>query len=231
MATLDAHRRYTALFSEAPPVLDPSRLPAVPGAVTGGAIRGTGFSGEAFCRFGWLLLVSLVEHASFAAGAVSWARVCASGQHRRLASTSAVDPPSERNPGGVGTAAGGGVVDGGSGTPSPESETLAPSPATPSASKAYMAIVYPLFFRLLAAFVMIWDRQVAILNTIEVLVATMQFVALSAVLERSVPDQSPGRGKGVAAGAVLAGFAAKMSARAALSYCQSESDPRDLSLL
>ncbi|CAN0217395.1 unnamed protein product [Pylaiella littoralis] len=30
----------------------------------------------------------------------------------------------------------------------------------PRATKMYMAVVYPLFFRLLAAFVMIWDRQV-----------------------------------------------------------------------
>lgn len=32
--------------------------------------------------------------------------------------------------------------------------------AVPHATKMYMAVVYPLFFRLLAAFVMIWDRQV-----------------------------------------------------------------------
>ncbi|CAM9598353.1 unnamed protein product [Ectocarpus fasciculatus] len=97
------------------------------------------------------------------------------------------------------------------------------------AAKMYMAVVYPLFFRLLAAFVMIWDRQVAILNTIELLVATMQFVALSAVVGGPAEVSGMGEG-GVAAMAVLAGLASKMAARAVLCLWFG-SDPRTLWML
>ncbi|CAM9291140.1 unnamed protein product [Ectocarpus sp. 4 AP-2014] len=97
------------------------------------------------------------------------------------------------------------------------------------AAKMYMAVVYPLFFRLLAAFVMIWDRQVAILNTIELLVATMQFVALSAVVGGPAAVSGMGEG-GVAAMSVLAGLASKMVARAVLCLWFG-SDPRTLRML
>ncbi|CAM9211579.1 unnamed protein product [Scytosiphon promiscuus] len=99
----------------------------------------------------------------------------------------------------------------------------------PRATKMYMAVVYPLFFRLLAAFVMIWDRQVAILNTIELLVATMQFVALSAVVGGPAAVSGMGEG-GVAAMAVVAGLASKMGARAVLCFWFG-SDPRTLRML
>lgn len=71
--------------------------------------------------------------------------------------------------------------------------------------------------------------QVAILNTIELLVATMQFVALSAVVGGPAAVSGMGDG-GVAAMAILAGLASKMGARAVLCLWFG-SDPRTLRML
>lgn len=71
--------------------------------------------------------------------------------------------------------------------------------------------------------------QVAILNTIELLVATMQFVALSAVVGGPAAMSGMGEG-GVAAMAILAGLAAKMAARAVLCLWFGI-DPRTLRML
>lgn len=98
-----------------------------------------------------------------------------------------------------------------------EAPGVVSAPVRALTTKMYMAVVYPLFFRLLAAFVMIWDRQVAILNTIELLVATMQFVALSAVIggpaTKATGFSGMGSGKFAAATSVVAGLAAKMVGR------------------
>ncbi|CAM9641939.1 unnamed protein product [Discosporangium mesarthrocarpum] len=80
----------------------------------------------------------------------------------------------------------------------------------PSRTKVYMAVVYPLLFRLVASFVIIWDQQAIILNIIGLLVLTMQYVALTAVLE-GVPGG--GGGGSWAAAAVTAGMVGKVVAR------------------
>eukprot|EP00904_Undaria_pinnatifida_P013975 jgi/Undpi1/9708/HiC_scaffold_27.g12164.m1 len=228
MAALDAHLRYTALSSEALPRSPLSAENSV------GIEGGGGGGGDPFWEAGALLLAAVVEHACFAAGTVTYAVF----RYRN----------GTRNRRGRGRDSGGcdddgsGSDDGGrqhhhpgyDSSSSPENDE-AFSPAVvvatppPAAKKMYMAVVYPLFFRLLAAFVMIWDRQVAILNTIELLVATMQFVALSAVIGGPAAVSGMGKG-GVAAVAIVAGLGAKMAARGMLCLCCG-ADPRTLWML
>ena len=145
---------------------------------------------EPLWEAGGILLASMVEHAFFCGGAVLCGRIATEAFRR------------QRNR-----------------DLSQRSEDYSPVPgefgASPAASKMYMALVYPMFFRLLAAFVMIWDRQVTILNTTELLVATMQFVALSAVLGGSAAVGGMGENR-VAAAAVVAGLASKMVVRGIL---------------
>lgn len=230
MAALDAHLRHTALSN------DPSSMSA-PSGGHGANIT----AGDPFWEAGGLLLAAVIEHACFAAGAVLGAhRITATASRNRARE-------GEGNKGSDDGAAGAGVVGGDGELSSPrgrgEGDSLAKiaagagvgeSAPTLSATKMYMAVVYPLFFRLLAAFVMIWDRRVAILNTIELLVATMQFVALLAVIggpaTRGSGMGGVGEGRAAAAAAVFAGLAAKMCARGLL--CQYlGTDTRTLTML
>ncbi|CAN0135598.1 unnamed protein product [Ascophyllum nodosum] len=145
---------------------------------------------EPLWEAGGILLASMIEHAFFCGGAVLCGRIATEAFRR------------QRNR-----------------DLSQRSDDYSPVPgefgASPAASKMYMALVYPMFFRLLAAFVMIWDRQVTILNTTEIFVATMQFVALSAVLGGSAAVGGMGENR-VAAAAVVAGLASKMVVRGIL---------------
>lgn len=240
MAALDAHLRHTALSSEAAQTLPhPSLLSAENGVGVrgGGGGGGDGGGGDPFWEAGALLLAAVIEHACFAVGTVTYAALRYRDGTRSRRSRG-------RDSNGD---------DGGSGSdgeqhhnhhhrhpgedssPSPENaEAFSPAvfvaaPPPPAGTKMYMAVVYPLFFRLLAAFVMIWDKQVAILNTIELLVATMQFVALTAVIGGPAAVSGMGRG-GVAAVAIFAGLASKMVARGVLCLCFG-SDPRTLRML
>lgn len=212
MAALDAHLRRTALSSEAGHEGTSSLI----SAENGGS---DGKSGDPFWEAGGLLVAAVIEHACFAAGAVLCARRRSAARHRqRKRHRSAQEEEYSDD----GEDDGGGGDDGGQrgddSYASPKNvDGVASSraPPSPAATKMYMAVVYPLFFRLLAAFVMIWDRQVAILNTIELLVATMQFVALSAVVGGPATVSGMGEG-GVAAVAIAAGMASKMVARGVL---------------
>lgn len=217
MAALDAHLRHTALSSEA---ADSDRSHNV---LLAENVNNAAGGGDPFWEAGGLLLAAVVEHACFAAGAVLCARRSVAMRHERR---------TKKNPGRDETSAshdeGGGDEVDGQNDSSPHTKSLE-LPVPPAATKMYMAVVYPLFFRLLAAFVMIWDRQLAILNTIELLVATMQFVALSAVVGGAAAVSGMGEG-GVAACAIVAGWAAKMGARAVLCVCFG-TDSRTLRML
>lgn len=233
MAALDAHLRHTALSSEAAQTLPhPSLISAENGVGIEGGGGGDGGGGDPFWEAGALLLAAVIEHACFAVGTVTYAAL-------RYRSGTRARRSRGRDPGGDDDGSG---SDGGQhhhpgedSSSSPENdEAFSPAvfvaaPPPPAATKMYMAVVYPLFFRLLAAFVMIWDKQVAILNTIELLVATMQFVALTAVIGGPAAVSGMGRG-GVAAVAIVAGLASKMVARGVLCLCFG-SDPRTLRML
>lgn len=149
---------------------------------------------------GGVLLASMVEHVCFAGGAVSCAWRATAVLHGRSSRDRDFSP-----------------VQG-------EFE-----PSAPEATKMYMALVYPMFFRLLAAFVMIWDRQVTILNTTEMLVATMQFVALSAAVEGAMVVGGLRKRK-VAVLAMAAGLVLKMGARGIMCLYFG-ADPRALRML
>ena len=227
MAALDAHLRHTALSSEAAQSLPhPSLLSAENGVGSGGG------GGDPFWEAGALLLAAVIEHACFAVGTVTYAalryRNGARSRGRDLtgddygSGSAGGQNPHHHHPGEDSSSSRENEEDF-----SPAVFVVAPPP--PAATKMYMAVVYPLFFRLLAAFVMIWDRQVAILNTIELLVATMQFVALTAVIGGPAAVSGMGKG-GVAAVAIVAGLASKMAARGVLCLCFG-SDPRTLRML
>lgn len=147
-----------------------------------------------------VLLASVIEHVCFAGGAVSCAWRATSMLHGRSGRGRDFSP-----------------VQG-------EFEASAPE-----ATKMYMALVYPMFFRLLAAFVMIWDCQVAILNTTEMLVATMQFVALSAAVEGVKVVDGLHKRKVVFL-AMTAGLALKIGARSIMCFYFG-TDPRALRML
>lgn len=206
MAALDAHLRHTALSSAV--AEDPSQNVLV--AESNGSALG---GGDPFWEAGGLLLAAVIEHASFAAGAVLCASRSTAVRHRRMSRRNR----EQENVYGDDGDGSSGQQAGDASSVSPENVDNVPAlnPPPPSATKMYMAVVYPLFFRLLAAFVMIWDRQVAILNTIALLVATMQFVALSAVVGGPAAVSGMGEG-GVAAAAIFAGLACKMGARGVL---------------
>lgn len=229
MAALDAHLRQTALFSD-PPALDPCQLPHHLSTASPIAASPRGEAGdldEVFRETAWLLLTSFVEHACFSAGVILWVRACTLICNiRRSSAPISFSDESRTSPDEAATTKVGRTSnERGDPRTSLETKTLgsapllpATSPAPlPSATKIYMAIVYPLFLRPLAGFVMIWDRQAAILNTIEILVATMQFVALTAVLEHHTLTK-PGGSRlrypgGAAATAVMAGLFVKLIAR------------------
>lgn len=221
MAALNAHLHYTALFSEAS-VVDPSQLPH-PGATCAnslGASEGATL-GKMMWEAGGLVLAAVIEHACFSAGVIACARTSAAERPRRNIAESGVDRYSDKRGREVIVPTGDGGDKQGKCEVSMVRSTEPKMPPMPPASptKIYMAIVYPLFFRLLAAFVMIWDRQVAILNTIELLVTTMQFIALSAVLEHPMTtDTTSGRrsGSSSAAMAVAIGMIGKVFARGVL---------------
>lgn len=238
MAALDAHLRHTALSSEA--ALDPSRNIHLPGDGGIGSSNVNVGGGDPFWEAGGLLLTTVVEHACFAAGAVLCARRCVAVRLRkqRRMGRKAVPHPDDnfrgdhyqyRHAGDTSSIADKVDVHDDDIDPGDASSLRSGPTRPPSATKMYMALVYPLFFRLLAAFVMIWDRQLAILNTIELLVATMQFVALSAVVGGPAEISGMGEG-GFAAAAVVAGLASKMGARGILCFGFG-GDPRTLTML
>lgn len=147
-----------------------------------------------------ILLASVMEHVCFAWGAVSCAWRATSMLYGRSSRDRDFSP-----------------VQGGFEASAPE------------ATKMYMALVYPMFFRLLAAFVMIWDRQVTILNTTEMLVATMQFVALSAAIGGATVVDGLRKRKVVFL-AMAVGLALKMGARGIMCLYFG-TDPRALRML
>lgn len=218
MAALDAHLRHTALSSEAA-----GSARSRNGLLIAGNANNAAGGGDPFWEAGGLLLAAVVEHACFAAGAVLCARRGVAMRHERRTKK---NPDRDEINASHDEGDGGDV--GGQNDMSSRTKSLE-MPVPPAATKMYMAVVYPLFFRLLAAFVMIWDRQLAILNTIELLVATMQFVALSAVVGGAAAVSGMGEG-GVAACAIVAGWAAKMGARAVLCVCFG-TDSRTLRML
>lgn len=220
MAALDAHLRQTALFSD-PPALDPCQLPhhlSTASPIAASSRRETGDLDEVFRETAWLLLASFVEHACFSVGVILWVRICTLICNIRRSSAPIMFSDESRR---VGRTSNGRRDS----RTSPETKALGSAPSLlatspaplPSATKIYMAIVYPLFLRPLAGFVMIWDRQAAILNTIEILVATMQFVALTAVLEHHTSTKPGGSclryPGGAAATAVMAGLFVKLIVR------------------
>lgn len=226
MAALDAHLRHTALSSEAA-YSERSQNVLL---TTENGNNAAGGGGDPFWEAGGLLLAAVVEHACFAAGAVLCARRSVALRHERRRK----DPRGRDEINATHDRGGGDEADGRTGPSSSSSSrtksveiSVVPPPA--ATTKMYMAVVYPLFFRLLAAFVMIWDRQLAILNTIELLVATMQFVALAAVVGGAAAVSGMGEG-GVAACAIVAGWVAKMGARAVLCVCFG-TDSRTLRML
>lgn len=228
MAALDAHLRHTALSSDLSSLADASPKPRVGG---GGIYNGD--SSDPFWEAGGLLVAAVVEHVCCAAGAVLCARQltfnapCARSDATESRNHTNADMPTlQRGVGVSGDAKGDADISsprvGGQGdsTAARARGGEAGCGSAPSTTRMYMAMVYPLFFRLLAAFVMIWDQQVAILNTIELLVATMQFVALSAVVGGPA-TMAAGMGgiegaRVTAATSVVAGLVAKMVGRGLL---------------
>ncbi|CAN0092510.1 unnamed protein product [Laminaria digitata] len=247
MAALDAHLRHTALSSEAAQTLPhPSLLSVDNGVGGGGGGAGGGGGGDPFWEAGALLLAAVVEHACFAVGTVAYAALRyrnGTRSRRGRKRNSGCDDDDDDDGSGSdrgqhhhhnhhhhpGEDSSSSPEHDEAFSPAAVSAVASPGPRPPAAKKMYMAVVYPLFFRLLAAFVMIWDKQVAILNTIELLVATMQFVALTAVIGGPAAVSGMGRG-GVAAVAIVAGLASKMVARGVLCLCFG-SDPRTLRML
>jgi Arv1-like family len=67
----------------------------------------------------------------------------------------------------------------------------APAAVTAPAAKhkLYLAVLLPQAFKLGAAFVLIWDQNSAVVSTVRLLVASMQYIAVSAVTGSSVAAQ------------------------------------------
>lgn len=63
---------------------------------------------------------------------------------------------------------------------------LATYPCHPK--KVVQALVYPNFGRLVALFVMIWERSVVVINLITLLITTSQYLAFQAILTTPTPS-------------------------------------------